>query len=124
LPAGATCSFSPTTVTPSGTAATTVLTISTSSQSAASWPTSRPFFPLTSLAVVLCLSIKRRRRNLQRIILIGALTGLGITLGCGGGGAGGGNGGGSGSTPVTSTVTITATSATAVQTMLLSLTVN
>jgi len=124
LPAGATCSFSPTTVTPSGTAATTVLTISTSSQSAASWPTSRPFFPLTSLAVVLCLSIKRRRRDLQRIILIGALTGLGITLGCGGGSAGGGNGGGSGSTPVTSTVTITATSATAVQTMLLSLTVN
>jgi hypothetical protein len=124
VPAGATCSFSPTTVTPSGAAATTVLTIATSSQSAASRSNSRPFLPLTAIATGLCLFIKKMRGGLQYIILVAALTGLGLTFGCGGGGAGGGNGGGSGSTPVTSTVTITATSATAVKTTSLSLTVN
>jgi hypothetical protein len=123
LPVGGTCSFSPTTITPSGVAATTVLTISTSSQAAASRSNSRPFLPLTAITMGLCLFIKKRR-GLQYILLVVALTGLGLTFGCGGGGAGGGNGGGSGSTPVTSAVTITATSATAVQTTALSLTVN
>jgi N-acetylneuraminic acid mutarotase len=124
LPAGAACSFSPTTVTPSGAAATAALTISTSSQSAASRSNSRPFLPLTALALGLCVFIKKKRSGLQYTVLVGALAGLGLTFGCGGGGAGSGNGGGSGSTPVTSTVTITATGATVAHTATLSLTVN
>jgi N-acetylneuraminic acid mutarotase len=124
LPAGAVCSFSPTSVTPSGATATTVLTISTSSQSAASRSNSRPLLSLSALAVGLCVFIKWKRRGLQYIMLVAALAGLGLTFGCGGGGAGSGNGGGSGSTPVTSTVTITATSATVMQTTSVSLTVN
>jgi N-acetylneuraminic acid mutarotase len=122
LPAGATCSFSPTTVTPSGAAANISLTISAGSSSTAS--NSRPFLPFTALAVGLCLFIRKKRRGPPYVILAAILVGLGLTFGCGGGGTGGGNGGGSGSTPVTSTVTITATSASAVQTTSVSLTVN
>jgi hypothetical protein len=99
LPFGATCSFSPTTVTPSGGPATTVLTISTSSQSAASTSNSRPFLPLTALSFGLFLLIRKKQRGLQYIVLVAALAGLGTTLGCGGGDGGGSNGGGSGGTP-------------------------
>ncbi len=124
LPAGATCSFNPTTVTPSGAAATTVLTISTSPHSAALRPDSRPFLPLTALAVGLCVFIKKKRRGLQYVMLMAALTGLVLTFGCGGRSGGGSTGGGSGSTPVTSTVTVTATSATISHSATLLLTVD
>lgn len=120
LPAGATCSFSPATITPSGAAASTTLTISTSSQSAASRSGSRPFLPLAAFATGLCVFITKKRRGLHYILVVAALAGLGLNLGCGGGG----NGGGSGSTPVTSEVTITGASATVMQSTAISLTGN
>jgi hypothetical protein len=121
LPVGATCSFKPTTVTPSGTAANTQLSISASAQSSALRPKSRPFFPVTALATALCFLGRRRQRRLQFMLLLLAFTGVGLVSGCGGSGIGG-----SGSTPppVTSIVTITATAGTLQQSASLSLTVN
>jgi N-acetylneuraminic acid mutarotase len=123
LPAGAACSFNPATVQPTlgGGALTSTLTISTSSQSGALRPHSRPILPVTAFAAVLCLLIKRKQRLLQSFMAIAALTGLGLAIGCGSGGSGGS---GSSSTPVTANVTITGTAATLQQTTSVSLTVN
>jgi len=128
LPAGATCSFAPSTVTPSGAAATTELTISASAQSSALQPGSRPFFPLTELALTVCLFACRKPRGRHRWLLLAvAYAGLGLVSGCGGGG-----GTSSTSTPTspttpastTSTVTVTATSGTLQGTATITLTVN
>jgi hypothetical protein len=100
---------------------TSTLTISTSSQSGALRPHSRPILPVTAFAAVLCLLIKRKQRLLQSFMAIAALTGLGLAIGCGSGGSGGS---GSSSTPVTANVTITGTAATLQQTTSVSLTVN
>jgi hypothetical protein len=125
LPAGTTCSFSPTTVTPAGAAVTTQLTI-TVGQSAALRPDSRsPFLP-SALALAVCLfSFKRRRAKQFLLLAIAALT-FSVASACGGGGSGsgGGGGGGGGTQPVTSIVTVTATSGTIQQTANISLTVN
>lgn len=122
---GVTCSLSPATVTPSGTAASTVMTISASSQSAALRPAPHPFLAYTIFALGLCFAVRKKRRISHQLLLVAAIAALGQILGCGGAGAGGGSGGGgSGTTPVTSTVTITATSASVIQTTTVSLTVN
>jgi N-acetylneuraminic acid mutarotase len=124
---GITCSLSPATLTPSGAAASTVMTLSASSQSAAMRPTPHPFLPYAVLALGLCFAVRKKRRITQQLLLVAAIAALGQILGCGGAGAGGGSGsgsGGSGTTPVTSTVTITAMSASVVQTTTVSLTVN
>ncbi len=115
LPAEAACTFSPATVTPSGTAAsTTTMTVTTTAASTAGdirWPIAgggialgmgllffrrrKPWPPLVCMALVLCLG--------------------GIVLGCGGGSNSSAGGGGSGSTTAPGTpagtgqVTITAT---------------
>jgi hypothetical protein len=123
LPSGVTCSFSPTTVTPSGSAASTQLTISASAQAAASRPNSCPFLPATALAVALCLFGLKRRRGLPLLLLLAVtFTGLALLSGCGSGTSGGA--GGLKPTPVISTVTITATAGTLQQRALLSLSVN
>jgi hypothetical protein len=120
LPAGAICSFSPATVTPSGTAAsTTTLTVSTSAASAAVRHDSRPLLPGVTLALGLCLLGWRKRRALQLVLLLLiSAAGLSLLSGCGG----------SSSTPTpqatTSTVTVTATSGTLQNTATFSLTVN
>jgi N-acetylneuraminic acid mutarotase len=125
LPSGASCSFNPTTVTPSGGAATTQLTISASAQAASLRRDSPPFLPTTVLAVALCLiGWKRRRRGLQLLLLVAALTALGLIPACGGGSGAGGGGGGGGTQPVNATVTVTATSGSLQQTTTISLTVN
>ena len=124
LPAGATCAFSPTTVTPSGGAATTTLTITAPAQSAAVRSSMKLGLPLTVAALSFGWFGFRRRRGLL-VPLVLAVLGIGLVSGCGGGGeSGSGGGGGGGSTPVTSTVTITATSGTLQQTASISLTVN
>ena len=85
LPTGATCSFDQATVTPSGGAATTQLTISTSAQSSALQPGSRPFFPFTALAMTVCLFGWRKRRGWHHWLLLAvAYAGLGLLFGCGG----------------------------------------
>ena len=73
LPAAATRAFNPATVTPSDTPATTQLTISASSQSAALRGNSHTFFPLTALASFLCLFGVRKRHTLKFLLLMGWL---------------------------------------------------
>ena len=125
LPAGATCSFDQATVTPSGGAATTQLTISTSPQSSTLQPASRPFFPVTALAMTVCLFGWRRRRGWHHWLLaVVAFAGLGILSGCSGTNGGGGTSSTTNATSATSTVTITAISGTLQGKAAVALTVN
>jgi len=121
LPSGASCSFSPTTVMPSGPAPSTMLTVSTTTTTAALRHSSSPLFPAAGLAAVLCFFGLRRRRDLQFMLLLAVtFAGLVLVSGCGGGGS---NGGG-GSTHVTSTVTVTGTSGSLSHSTTFSLTVD
>ncbi len=106
LPTGASCSFSPATVTPNGTAAaTTTLTVTTSATTAAVRPNSNPLFPGATLAAALCLLGWKKRRKVQLLILLAvSVIGLSLFTGCGGGGSS------STPPPVTATVTVTGTS--------------
>jgi hypothetical protein len=115
LPSGASCSFSPATVTPYVVAAPTTLTVSTSAKTAALRRPLSLLFPGTVLAAFVCCFGRKRRRRWQFMLLFAAaFAGLGLVSSCGVGGANGGgsggSGGGGGSTSVTSTVTVTATS--------------
>jgi N-acetylneuraminic acid mutarotase len=121
LPSGASCSFSPATVTPYVVAAPTTLTVATSATKAALRRPSNLWLPGTALAAIVCCFGRKRRRGCQFILLLAAaFAGLGLVSSCGAGGASGGgngggsggNGGGGGSKSVTSTVTVTATSGT------------
>jgi hypothetical protein len=114
-------------VTPSGGAATTQLTISTSMQSSALQPGSRPLLPLTSLAMTVCLFGWRKRRGLRHWLLLAvAYVGLGLLFGCGVSGITGA--GGTSTTPNptsnTSMVTLTAISGTLQGKATIMLTVN
>jgi drug/metabolite transporter (DMT)-like permease len=112
-------------LTPSGGAVSTQLTISTMAQSSALQPGSRPFVPLTALAMTVCLFGWRRRRGRHHWLLLAlACAGLGILSGCGG--TSGGSGTSSTATPAvtTSTVTVTAISGTLQGTAAIALTVN
>jgi len=116
LPALSSCSFSPSTVTPSGSAATTMLTISTTASTTAQnevpstgaqplrWAASfAGLFFLASLGGI------RKRRSLQ-LTMLGAFVLLGTLQGCGGGSGHSGTTTNPGTPAGTSTVTITATS--------------
>lgn len=123
LPAGASCSFSPATVTPSGATATTTLTISAGTQAAALRQDSRSFLPATVLAGLVFLFGWRKRRRLHAMaVLLAAVLALGLMGGCGGGGSSGGGGGGS--LPVNATVTVTGTSGSLQASTTISLTIN
>jgi N-acetylneuraminic acid mutarotase len=119
LPAGAACSFSPATLTPSGAAVTSVLTISTASQSAQRHSYGRSYAGGITFACTVVLLVFRRRRLPCRLFLMAALIAMGTASGCGGASTLGG----SGTTPVTSTVTVTATAITVQQAAAISLTV-
>jgi hypothetical protein len=114
LPTGATCSFTPPSITLPGTTSTQ-LTISTTSASAAVRPNSNPLFPGATLAVALCCFLGfRKRRALQMFALLTvSVIGLGLFTGCGGS-----------SQSSVSKVTVTATSGTAQGTTSIALTVN
>jgi sugar lactone lactonase YvrE len=121
LPLGATCSFSPSTVTPSGGAASTALKITTSSSSASLRHPAGYSTPTTAFAIACFLFCFRRRKALLRLFLLAiCLTGLVWLTGCGGGSSGGKGGGGS----TTSTVTVAATSGSLQHEAAISLTVN
>jgi stage V sporulation protein SpoVS len=113
LPAGASCSFSPATVTPSGTAAsTTTLTISTPASMAAVHSNSNPFLPGAALAAALCFFGFRKRRSVQLLLLLAvSIVGLSLFTGCGGSILSS-NPNPKSSLPVLSTVTVTGTSGT------------
>jgi hypothetical protein len=125
LPTWATCSFDQATVTPSGGAVSTQLTISTSAQSSALQPGSRPFFPFTALAMTVCLFGWRKRRGWHHCLLLAiAYAGLGLLFGCGGTSGGGGTSATPTPTSTTSTVTITAIAGPLEGTAAIALTVN
>jgi N-acetylneuraminic acid mutarotase len=122
LPSGATCSFLPQTVTPSGSAASTTLTVTTTSSMAAIHQIAGPLFPISALAALACCVGWKRRRLLQflGLIVVGVI-GLSVFNGCGGGSSGGG-------TPppqsATYTITVNATSGSLVHSTTFMLTVN
>ena len=118
LPAGATCTFNPPQVTPSGVAIATQLTVSVGEQSA-SRRMPNPFLPVTAMAAAFCMIGWRRRARSPLLPMLAAVfIGLGTMSACGGGGTGGG------STPMTSTVTVAATAGKIQQTTTITLTVN
>lgn len=118
LPTGATCLFSPSTVTPAGGAASTTLTIATTTSSSQLRGTGGPVLPIAACTVLLgCFGLKGRRRLQCFALFAVAFLALGFLNGCGGS-----------STPthqpVTSTITIIATSGSLQHSTTLSLTVN
>ena len=135
LPAAASCSFSPASVTPaSGGTATSTMTITTASRSAAISPINDPAHPSGSrtvfafcLPMLLALIGARRRGQvgaagrglfLTAFAIFGALT---VVAGCGGGS---GSSSATGTPAGMSMVTVTATSGAVVQSTTLQLTVN
>jgi hypothetical protein len=120
LPAGATCSFFPATVMPSGAPASTTLTVTTAAASAALHRKDSPLFPGSVLAVALCcLGWKKRRRLPMLLLLAVSVVGMGLLNGCGGASPVV-----TSSQPVISTVTVTATSGSLSHTTTFSLTIN
>jgi hypothetical protein len=116
LPAGVTCSFSPSAVTP--TVPATTLTISSTVIARDRRPDTHAFAPLASFALVVCCAgAPRRRKGLLRCIVC-ASTGLFLVAGCGSGGSS------AASQPVTAAVTVTAKSGTLSHSIPLSLTLN
>ena len=123
LPVGASCSFNPATVTPSGSAVSTTMTISTAKKSASLLRPDRSGVPIVAFAIVLGIFGFGRARRRSLLVTALAMSGLGLLSACGGGGGTTGGGGG-GSNPVTYTTTVTATSGSLQQTATIALTVN
>jgi Bacterial Ig-like domain (group 3) len=133
LPSEASCTFAPSTVTPGATAATTVLTISTTAPSVKKGSgNDRSSLTRWATFASLGMLILTFRPSRNRIRWLAVLLTLGVAasvVSCGGGSSGsGGNGGGGGpsdpGTPTgTSTVTVTATAGSLSQTVSLSVAV-
>lgn len=130
LPGGSSCTFSPAILTPGINPDGTILTLTTTSSSAA-LPLMRQPGPLIYLCALagsfglFLFALGRGRNQVRQGVLIGTALMFALLLGsCSGGGTGGGGtGGGSKGTPTgTSTITVTATSATT-HTTVLSITV-
>jgi hypothetical protein len=122
VPAGASCSFSPSTVTPSGAVVTTRMTITTSNTSAALLRNAGAWVRGSTLAAaVLFLGWSKRRRLPTLLLVIATVNGLSMLNGCG---VGGSSGGGTTSQPSVFTITVTATSGALKHSTTLSLTVN
>jgi N-acetylneuraminic acid mutarotase len=119
LPTGASCTFSPATVIPSGGPVSTTVTISAPAATAA-----LPAFPeLPPSVLVLSLGglwWKRRRRWLSGCMLVVFVAGLSLLNGCGGGSSTSAPA----NPPVTSAVTVTATAGSVKYTTTLSLTIS
>lgn len=121
LPAGASCIFSPSAVTPGS---SSTMTIAVSASAISKSQARFPFAPVTSLALVLgWFSFRCRLRRLPLLVVALAVM-MSSLNGCGSGGSSSGGGAGQNSQPVTSTVTVTATSGTLSHTATLTLTVN
>lgn len=118
LPGNATCSFGPTSVSSAGIIAST-LTVSTTSQSTASFKGFGGLISASSLAIAFCF-LGGKRKRLWQFAFLFAIVGMGAAsiAGCGASG---------GATPIggqTSVVTVTAINGTSQQTATFTLTVN
>jgi Chitobiase/beta-hexosaminidase C-terminal domain len=114
IPRGATCSFNPATVTPTGSTATTTLTIAAGTSMATAQDHSIPMISGTTLAFTLCLLGWRKQRGLRPLLLMSAsVFSLSLLSACST----------SSRQPTTSTVTVTATSSSVQQSVALTLTV-
>jgi N-acetylneuraminic acid mutarotase len=83
LPAGVTCSFSPATVTPSGSAVTSQLTIAAGAQ-AMQRRQDRPWVPGSALALAAGLLVWKRWKSVRLcVVVLAAVFGLGLLSGCG-----------------------------------------
>ncbi len=123
LPAGVSCSFSPATVAPTNSAASTTLTLSDTAQAANTHPRSRPLLPAVVVAALLCcFRLKKPQRT--RMILLPAIIIAAFVLIAGCESASGSNGGFSTTSPTTATVTVIATSGSLQHSTTISLTVN
>jgi Chitobiase/beta-hexosaminidase C-terminal domain len=111
LPSGATCGFSPATVTLSGGAASSTLTISAAAPTAELRSGSGAWIRGSALAVALCCLGRRRRRLPMVLLLAGSVAGMGGMVGCGS----------STLKPVTSVVTVMAAAGSLQHTATLSL---
>lgn len=116
LPPGASCSFSPATVSPDQAPASTTLTLSTSAPTAISRGSSLES-STAALAIVICFIRRRRRWPAKSMVLVAVgIAWLGLLCGCGSGP--------SKFHPTTTTVTITATSGSQQQSTTFMLTMN
>ena len=120
LPAGASCGFSPATVTPAAATVTTNLTVAVNATASNDHRRPSPFAPAAILIVAVCL-IRFRLRRPFSFLLHATLGGIGLSLlaGCGGGGNQTPP-----PTPVTSTVTVTATAGSLTHSATVTVTVN
>ena len=139
LPAGMTCTFSPSTVTPGATAASVGLTVATSSTMAAVHPPSPgrslPMYALwmSGFGVAGLFTLPEVMRRKRRLLLLAVVLGFALLqLACGGGGAATSQmqptvttqpSAPAASTSSTYTVTVTATSGTAVSSANLAITI-
>jgi hypothetical protein len=132
LPSEASCTFAPATVTPSGSAATTVLTISTTAPSVTK-SSGNDRSSLTGLAAfaslaMLILTFRPSGNRMRWLVVLLTLSVAAGLLGCGGGSSNSGGGGSGGTTDPgtptgTTTVTVTATAGSLSQTVSLSVAV-
>ena len=88
LPSGATCSFSPQTVTPSSGVATTALTVSTSTTASTTTSMARlnvGVLSSTALSLMLCCWMGCTKRRFTHVLMALAVFTLMLMVGCGGG---------------------------------------
>jgi hypothetical protein len=119
LPAGVTCSFTPSTVTPAtGASASTILTIVTAATTATNHSQDLPGAPMScfALAAVCFLGWKGRRTTRRLLLLAISAVTLSVFCGCSGSSS-------SAKQPTQSTVTVTATSGTLQQATTITITV-
>ncbi len=122
LPSGASCGFSPATVTPAGAATSTTLTVTAPATAATLDGSRRPFFPAAALVGVLCCVGWRKRRRWQLLLLLAvSVLGLGLLNGCNSGAS---IAGATSPQSSTSSITVIATSGTLQKSTTFSLTVN
>jgi Uncharacterized protein conserved in bacteria len=117
LPAGTSCNFSPSTVTPSNTSASTTLTMTTVATSAAARRNSISRLSGAVLTVAFFFFGGKKRRRLQMLLLLAvSVIGTSLLYGCGGSSKG--------PQPIASTVTVTASAGSLQHTATILLTVN
>lgn len=122
LPAGTSCSFNPTSVTPSGGPVTTTLTIAASASASNGMPGRNPFLPGATLAVAGCLLFWRKRGWVVRLSCVVLVCAGLLTVSACSGASSGGSGGGT-PPPTQANVTVTATSGSLQQTATIALTI-